>query len=342
MYSNIAYILLGKALEAVHNQTYDKVIQTLILDPVGMPQSQFLVPADDGTALLPRRPEDAGWFVPYYGNLDPVGGMWSTPNEMLKLLQALQNGELLSKVDLRAWMQPTTFLRSLHQYVGVAWEIFRITDLSLDFPRPIAVYTKAGGVPGYGSYAVLIPEYDIAIAINAAGGETSYSSIDLLDTVVTHLIPYADQLARTQAKSKYAGTYTFRTPDSPNSNNSITLSSTSGPGLSIDSLIINNVPVLQSLAVQQKISPENFSARLYPTDPDSLGTAEESWRMLLDSKVPKKKYWAELECMSWNLGDWGRYVREPLDTVVFHIEEGCGKVESVELLGWRVTLDKVA
>jgi hypothetical protein len=63
--------------------------------------------------------------------------------------------------------------------------------------------------------------------------------------------------------------------------------------------------------------------------------------MLPDSKVPKRKYWAELECMSWNLGDWGRYVREPLDTVVFHIDADCGEVKSVELLGWRVTLQKL-
>ena len=334
LYSNIAYILLGKALESVHDTTYEDVIQKLILDPVGMSKSTFDVPEDDGGAILPRRPEDKSWFVPYYGNLNPVGGMWSTPNDMLALLQALQNNQLMTAVEMREWMQPTTFLRSLHQYVGVAWEIFRIDNLPLDFPRSIDVYTKAGGVPGYGSYAVLIPEYQIAITINAAGGETSYSSIELLDTVVTHLVPYADKLAREQAKSKYAGTYTF-------GNSTLKLSSTSGPGLSIDKLIINNAPVLQSLAVSQEIPYENFSARLYPTDPDSLGTGEESWRILLDQKVPKKKYWAELECMSWNLGDWGRYIREPLDTVVFHVT--CdGEVESVELLGWRVTLDKVA
>jgi hypothetical protein len=332
MYSNIAYMLLGKALEAVHNQTYDEVIQMLILDPVGMTQSTFQVPDDDGGAVLPRRPGDKSWFVPYYGNLNPVGGLWSTPNDMLALLQALQNNDLMTAVEMREWMQPTNFLRSLHQYVGVAWEIFRIDNLPLDFPRPIDIYTKAGGVPGYGSYAVLIPEYQIAITINAAGPETSYSSIDLLDTVVAHLVPYADKLARKQAKEKYAGTYTF-------GNSSLTLSSTSGPGLSVDSLVINNAPVLQGLAASQKIDLKNFSARLYLTDPDSLGTGEESWRMLLEQEVPKRKYWAELECMSWNLGDWGRYIREPLDTIVFHMCDG--KVESVELLGWRVTLDKV-
>jgi hypothetical protein len=242
---------------------------------------------------------------------------------MLKMLHALKNGDLLSKVELREWMQPTTFLRSMHQYVGVAWEIFRITDLPLDFPRPIDVYTKAGGVPGYGSYLVLIPEY---------------TSIDLLDTITTALIPYADQLARSQASSKYAGTYTLSTPTG---NDTLVLSSTSGPGLSIDSLTVNNVSVIDALAKRQNVPPKNFSARLYPTDPDSLGTHSENWRMLPDQVTPAKKLWAELECMSFNLGDFARYVSEPLDTVVFHVNADREKVVSVELLGWRANLVKV-
>ncbi|KAF5846013.1 hypothetical protein GGP41_008513 [Bipolaris sorokiniana] len=334
MYSNIAYILLGHALATAHNTSYESVIQTLILDPAGMTKSTFTVPTDDGAAILPRRPEDASWFVANFANLNPTGGLWSTPNDMLKLLHALQNGILLSPSELRAWMQSTTFLRSTQQYVGVAWEIFRITDLPLEFPRAIDVYTKAGGVPGYGSYVALIPEFNIAITVNAAGGETSYSSIELLGTLVSAVVPYADALAREQASKKYAGTYKSAT-----SNDTVVLSASSGPGLSIDALTVNSVPVLRALATRQGIRVENFSPRLYPTDPDSLGTEAESWRMLLDQKTPAKKLWGGLECMSWNLGDPARYVGEPLDTFVFHVESE--KIVSVELRGWRVKLSKV-
>jgi hypothetical protein len=63
--------------------------------------------------------------------------------------------------------------------------------------------------------------------------------------------------------------------------------------------------------------------------------------MLLDQTVPAKKLWAELECMSWNLGDFARYVSEPLDTFVFHMDADCEKVVSVELLGWRTNLVKI-
>ncbi|KAI4916027.1 hypothetical protein J4E90_004473 [Alternaria incomplexa] len=338
IYSNIGYILLGKAISAAHNTTYEDVIQKLILDPVGMVNSSFSVPSDDGTAVLPRRPEDASWFVAPFGNLNPTGGLWSTPNDLLTLLHALKNGELLSKVALRKWMQPTTFLRSLHQYVGVAWEIFRIDDLPLEFPRAIDVYTKSGGVPGYGSYLVLIPEYDISITINAAGGETSYSSVELLDTIVSALVPWADKLARQQAEGKYAGRYVLETASS---NDTLVLSSTAGPGLAIEALSVNGVDIIAALAMKQNVPLDNFSARLYPTDPDSLGTQSENWRMLPDQIRPARKLWAGLECMSWNNGDWARYVGEPLDTFVFHVDAESGKVGSVELLGWRVNLVKV-
>lgn len=148
MYSNIAYILLGKALEAVHGKSYEDIIQELILDPVGMDQSTFIPPTDNTTAILPRFPWDASWFVADFGNLNAVGGLWSTPDEMLSLLQALQSHKLLSKAKLRQWMKPRTFLTSMQQYIGLSWEIMRPTDLALNFSRPIEIYTKAGGVPG--------------------------------------------------------------------------------------------------------------------------------------------------------------------------------------------------
>jgi hypothetical protein len=127
----------------------------------------------------------------------------------------------------------------------------------------------------------------------------------------------------------------------PIGNNTLILSSTSGPGLTIESLTINNVSIVDALAKRQNVPSKNFSARLYPTDPDSLGTDSENWRMLPDQTVPAKKLWAELECMSWNLGDFARYVSEPLDTFVFHMDADCGKVVSVELLGWRTNLVKM-
>jgi hypothetical protein len=184
---------------------------------------------------------------------------------------------------------------------------------------------------------VLIPEYDVSLTINLAGGSPNYPAIDLLAIVAKYLVPYADELAREQAEKKYAGMYTFA---DGKANNTLVLSANDGPGLSVDSLIINGGPVLPALAQSRGWSLENFSARLYPTDPDSLGTDKENWRLLLDQNESSKKQWAELDCMSWNLGDFARYVGEPLDTFTFHVESG--EVVGVELLGWRAKLNKVS
>lgn len=183
---------------------------------------------------------------------------------------------------------------------------------------------------------MLIPEYDIAVTINAAGGTATLyqAAIELLATISTTLIPYADELARAQAASKYAGTYSFSTA---NVTNTLTLTANDGPGLQITELTLNNVPVLRTLAASQEIAFDNFSARLYPTDPDSLGTGHESWRMLLDQKVVAKSF-AELGCASYNFGDPFRYVSEPLDTFVFEVSDD--KAVSVDLLGWRLKLEK--
>ena len=218
----------------------------------------------------------------------------------------------------------------------LSWEIIRPSDISVDFSRPITIYTKAGDVPGYAAYAVIVPEYDIALTIFAAGGRPAAPSTELLGLVTRPLVAYADQLARSQAETKYAGTY--RLVDG-NSSSSLTLTANDGPGIQITSLIINDNPVLPSLASVQRILLDNFSARLYPTDPDSLATEKESWRMLQDQKSMDKGF-ADLNCASWNWGDPQRYVRQPLDTFVFNMKDG--RAVSIELLGWRLKLERVA
>lgn len=336
MYSNIGYNLLGMALEAVHGKSYEEVIHDLILKPLEMTQSTFITPPDNGSAILPRLPSDAGWFTADYANFNPTGGLWSTPDEMLRLLQALLDHQLLDKVATRKWLQPRALLPSLQQLVGISWEIVRPTDLSVNFPRPIDIYTKAGGVNGYAAYAVIIPEYDIALTIHAAGDRPPSAALELLGLVTKPLVAYADQLARSQAAAKYAGTYRLA---AGNSTGTVTLTANDGPGIAITNMTINNVPVLKSFAAMEGVALENLSARLYPTDPDSLGTTKESWRMLLDQKTTNRGF-AELNCAGWIMGDPYRYVREPLDTFVFHMQ--AGRAVSLELLGWLVKLDRVA
>lgn len=334
LYSNIGYTLLGMAFEAVHNKSSEQAIHDLVIDPLGLGKTKFTLPEKVSEALLPQSSADGRWFVPDFGNYNPSGGLWSTPNDQLKFLQSILSHKLLSKSATRRWLQTRASLPSLHQAVGESWEILRLTDFDVKTPRAIDIFTKTGGVTGYAAYAAIIPEYDIALTTNAAGGHAQDAVSTLFPRLVKMLVAYADKLTQQQVRLEYSGTYKATVAGAANS---MTLTVDDGPGLAIEDLTMNGVPVLRSLAAMQKIPYESLSARLYPTDPDSLGTNKEVWRILIDRKNRETKF-AELECASWNWGDALRYVTEPLDIVIF-TKDANGAV-NVELLGWRVNLDR--
>jgi CubicO group peptidase (beta-lactamase class C family) len=332
LYSNIAYNLLGMALEKIHSKPYEQIIQELIFNPIGMHSSSFDTPCD-GSGILPQAGEQ--WFVAPFGNFNPSGGIWSTPNDMLLFLEALQSHELLSAAQTRKWLQPSSLLPSLHQLVGAPWEIFRPTDIDVAVPRPIDLYTKAGGVAGYASHAVLVPEYNIALTIHAAGNDATRAVQDLLPLIAKPLIAHADKQVRSQVSAKYAGTY-----HSNDDNRSLSLMVDDGPGLRVQSAVMNGVAIVPALAKLQSLDPSNATARLYPTDSDSKGGEKETWSLLLDRvKEGAARGFAEQECGSWNWGDPARYASQPLDRIVFYMSGG--KATAVELVGWRTALPTI-
>lgn len=333
LYSNITYNLLGIALENVHSKSYEQIIQDLILDPIGMKDSTFDTPATESGAVLPQ--EGDRWWVAAFGNFNPSGGMWSTPNDMLLFLEALQSHRLLTAPKTRKWLQPSSLLPSLHQLIGAPWEIFRPTDIDLATPRPIDLYTKAGGLAGYSSHAVLVPEYDLALTIHAAGDDAVAAVQSLLPLVVKPLVSSADQQARAEARARYSGTY--RAEDG---NSSIQLVLDDGPGLRVESAVVNGVAIIPALAMVQKLDASNASARLYPQVEDSSDESHSYWRLIVERLYEgAERGFAEQYCASWNWTDTLRYASEPLDKVVFGMSDS-GAVD-MQLAGWRTTLRKV-
>ena len=332
MYSNISYNLLGMALEHVHSKPYTQIIQELIFDPIGMRNSSFDTPTDNSAAILPQAGDR--WFAHAFGKFDPCGGIWSTANDMLLFLEAIQTHRILSPARTRKWLQPSSLLPSLHQLVGAPWEIFRPTDIDLAVPRPIDLYTKAGGVAGYASYAVMVPEHSIALTIHVAGNDATAATQIVLPMVAKPLVAYADEQARRQAVEKYAGTYR-----SVDGSSVISISIDDGPGLRVETAILNNVAIIPALATTQGLDPSNASARLYPSSSDVLHKEKEPWTMLLDRiNEGTARGFAEQYCASWNWGDKLRHATQSLDRVAFRLSKD--KVTGIEMIAWRTLLLK--
>jgi hypothetical protein len=55
------------------------------------------------------------------------------------------------------------------------------------------------------STGIVVPEYNLAISINAGGNSSSNAVQDIMPIVIKALVPFADQVARDQAKTNYVG-----------------------------------------------------------------------------------------------------------------------------------------
>jgi hypothetical protein len=346
LYSNIGFNLLGLALKKVHSASYEQIIQELILEPLGLTNTSFVTPAaEDHNALLPL-PSD-NWITGDFGNFNPTGGLWSTAHNLMRFLRAILDHEILSPAETRKWLEPHSLLPSLHQLVGAPWEIYRPDGLNVTYKRPIDIYTKAGGIDGYAGYAIIVPEYDLAVTINAAGNSSAQAVKTIMPLVMRALISYVDKAVRSEAQHVYEGTYS--TQDGKSYMNIVL---DAGPGLSIDTWFMNDVPIPTAvsallhgnapipIANTRNSSPAPvLSARLYPTDPDSWHAEKQFWRIHFSGPEEKGGF-ADMACMTWAQLDRFRYAQQPLDAAYFVLGEE-GRAVAVELPGWGSRLERI-
>ena len=108
-YSNTGYLLLGQIASLVSRKPFDQLLQERILTPLGMTLTRF-EPARGGPGLAegytqfglgPSEvaiPEGRGW-------IGAAGGIWSTPEDLMKWDLALMDGKV---VNAKSWKTMTT------------------------------------------------------------------------------------------------------------------------------------------------------------------------------------------------------------------------------------------
>lgn len=109
-YSNAGMIVLGRVIEVVAEKPYADCVQEKILDPLGMKDSYFRVPAGEAKRVAKAYSEKKGKRKAYFTfdpdfkvvNTSPAGGLFSTPAEMLKFFQMFldNDGKVLSKASV--------------------------------------------------------------------------------------------------------------------------------------------------------------------------------------------------------------------------------------------------
>ncbi|RMZ82974.1 hypothetical protein DV737_g1795, partial [Chaetothyriales sp. CBS 132003] len=342
-YSNIAFEVLGLVVANASGLKYEDYIQQHILDVIGMNGSTFNVPPDS-VAVLPK---DNAWFFDVdEGIHNPTGGLYSTADDLSKYLRyILTNFNALSTgVN---WLQPHSFaLDGGQSFYGMPWEIFRTTKLlnSGRSGRPVTFYTKSGGVPGYLSYIIAVPDFGLGFSILVAGEPKEISGLvgELRELVTVPTIRAAEAVAATQMKERYDGRFIFqRSFDTAEKlNSTLTLSWDRRHGLTISEFVSNGTEPLKAFQLlEPSWKDPGTKFQLLPTllHADEENQQGERWRILIVpplKSVEKQGVWDGF-CLTDV--DLLMYDGNPLNEMILWAGKD-GKIEKVEPTAFRVVL----
>ena len=174
-YSNLGIATLGRIIEVVADQPYEKFIESRIFQPLGMKDSFFFLPADRQHRLATVYILDKGklkkadWDFSGNGAKYPFpeGGMYSTALDLASFYQMMLNGgayngkRILSRATAEMMTEVHTGeLQAGHSPgmgYGLAWSVVRTADGTLPLTS-IGAYGHGGA---FGTYGWVDPKKDL-------------------------------------------------------------------------------------------------------------------------------------------------------------------------------------
>ncbi|RYN18713.1 hypothetical protein AA0112_g11454 [Alternaria arborescens] len=326
-YSNLAFELLGLVLSRVSNRTYEAYIDEAIFKPLNMSTSTLLKPADSA-GVIPAGPQF--WDV-QEGVQNPTGGIYSSSSDLSKYLRYVLT-HFNAITHAINWLHPVSHSHGSNSFYGMPWEIFTTDRVLPDSNRTVRVVSKSGGLPGYTSIIMTVPEYDLGITILIAGPGKIFAKIQSI--VLTTMIQVAEKIAIRQLSIRYAGTYSAADPEL----NSTVILTADHRGLVVTTWISNGTDVFKSPIVKDG-APEHYYAQLSPTllYRDEETQRGEEWRaMFVEEREggPPDDFCID----DW---DMSSYAGIPLNAVAFWDEQEDGHFGKLELSAFRVNLTRV-
>ncbi|RBR19564.1 uncharacterized protein FIESC28_05559 [Fusarium coffeatum] len=314
-YSNMAFVLLGMALEEYTGKNFTQLLKE-VTGPLEM-SNTFPSPGYDDKAVIPP---DSSWGSDY-GLNTPAGGLVSSLSDLSKFSHALLSRTLpLTPSQINGWLKPSSFAGNAHTLSGMPWEILRLDTLTPEHPHTVTIYSKSGGAQNYRSQLSFIDEYGLAIVVLTAG--PMKAAPILADAVISTFVGAADDVARVQAK-RYERVY-------KNDDVEAVLEQ-DGDSMVLASLRRNGTDIVSSLKDVWGLTLGDFlpgigdKIRVFPSELRDEG--KEVWHLWPDLDAGFKTdlpggMIEEMNCVGWTIQDWVHYGGEPLDRVLFHVENG--------------------
>jgi hypothetical protein len=285
----------------------------------------------DSAGVIPLEPQF--WDV-QEGVQNPTGGIYSSSSDMSKYLRYVLT-HFNAITHAINWLHPVSASRGLNSFYGMPWEIFQTDRILKSSKRAVRFVTKSGGLPGYTSIIMTVPEFDLGITILLAGPATFFSKIQEIVTVAT--VRAAEELAIQQLHKRYAGTYTA---ENAMLNSTVTLKA-DHRGLVITQWISNGTDVYES-PIAKAHMPPHFYAQLSPTllYHNEANKEGEEWRIMFAEERQEGVggVWDDFCLENY---ETSTYAGLPLNEIVFWDKQKDGSFRTMELRAFRVNLTRV-
>lgn len=332
-YSNVAFELLGLAIENATGMGYSEYIDQAIFQPLNMTLSSLDTPPDTHAVL----PTGDNYWDSEEGVQRPTGGIYASTSDMSNYVRYVLThfNTLATGVN---WLLPASSASGVHSFYGMPWEIFRTERLLEDSTRPVTFVTKSGSLPGYYSRISVLPEYGLGVTILVSANPKLVEQLQEIVTV--SLVRAAENEVWKSLEQTHGGSYVAIDEQL---NSSISFSASPSGGLTVTNFISNGtdelgfvfptffLPLLDIGDLPWRV--QLMPTLLYKNETSQQG---EIWRMLVVPEEPKDKssrpVWDDF-CIA-NV-EYVSYGGLPFNEVVFWLEDGI-----VELPAWRVKLKK--
>lgn len=181
-YSNYGFAILGQIVERVSKQPYDRFVEEHILAPLGMQASAFektAIPSDH--MALGYRWEDEAWKeepILAHGTFGAMGGLWTSTRDLARYV-AFQMAAWPPRDGAEAGPVKRSSAREMQQ--AWRWQRARVMRPAADRPIELSssaygyglgisqncrfghIVSHGGGLPGYGSLMLWLPEHGVGL-----------------------------------------------------------------------------------------------------------------------------------------------------------------------------------
>ncbi|WP_035090628.1 serine hydrolase [Aquimarina macrocephali] len=207
LYNNSGYIILGFIIEKISGQSYEDFVEQNIFTPLAMNNSYYGSKREVIKNRASGYQTREGYVNSAYLSMTlpyAAGSLMSTVEDLHKWQNAVNTNVLVKAETIKKAFQNTTLNNGKPTYYGYGWSVNEI--------KGIPTIEHGGGIFGYTSYQIYIPEEDVHAAILTNCNCNSPTDITIRIAAIAIDKPYGkEKIADVSASAlkKLTGVYEF-------------------------------------------------------------------------------------------------------------------------------------